>query len=169
MEEQHPNTLKRALKDVLVRGDQLFIDPTPKRLKPTENAKTTKEPKSAPKESMEASKEPKSTKTRVPRKPRTPKDPNAPKIPRKTRKPRVTLDSDPTITKDKEKIATLLSQGKTWRFAISFPANIREIANYFPDHNTDSIKKRYSICRNVLGQTFSSEDVRSVLSSLSVG
>jgi hypothetical protein len=119
MEEDHPNTLKRALKDVLVRGDQLFIVPTPKRQKPTENPKTAKESKPR-KESMEETpKEPKSTK-KVPRKPRTPKDPNAPKVPRKPRTPKVTLDSDPTITKDKDKIATLLSQGKTWRYTSPF-------------------------------------------------
>jgi outer membrane biosynthesis protein TonB len=170
MEWQHPNTMKRPLKDVLVRGDQFFMIPTPKRLKSTENPKTAKEPKPTPKASMDKTpKDSKPTKPKVPRKPRTPKDPNAPKVPRKPRTPKITLDSDPAITKDNAKIATLLSQGKTWRFAFHVSSNSREIANYFPDHNTDSIKKRYSVCRNVLGQTFSSEDVHPLLSLLSRG
>jgi len=35
----------------------------------------------------------------------------------------------------------------------------REIANYFQNHNADSIKKRYQVARRVLMETFTPEDV----------
>ena len=41
----------------------------------------------------------------------------------------------------------------------------REIANYFQDHNTDSVKKRYNLCRRVIMGTFTPEDVLSLSGS----
>src|ERR1700733_2627740 len=92
--------------------------------------------------------------------PKRQKNPN----PTRTKKPiapAVTLDSDPTIRTDHDKISALLVQKKTWRHAprIKDFINGREIGNYFPGHNTDSIKKRFQLCRRVLMETFSPEDV----------
>lgn len=83
-------------------------------------------------------------------------------IPSKPRNPKITLESDPTISMDHAKISGLLFQKKTWR---SVPLNSiltelnREIANYFSDHNAQTIKKRYNLCRRVLMETFTPEDV----------
>jgi hypothetical protein len=76
----------------------------------------------------------------------------------------VTLESDPAISTDHAKIDGLLSQGKSWR---SVPLSLcgidfREIANYYPDHNADTIKKRYQLCNRVLMETFSDDDVSSI-------
>jgi hypothetical protein len=84
--------------------------------------------------------------------------------PTRTKKPKapaVTLDSDPTIRTDHDKISALLAQKKTWRHAPRTKnfINGREIGNYFPDHNTDSIKKRFQLCRKVLMESFSPDDV----------
>jgi len=92
--------------------------------------------------------------------PKRQKNPN-PTRTKKPKSPAVTLDSDPTIRIDHDKISALLAQKKTWRHASRTKnfTNGREIGNYFPGHNTDSIKKRFQICRKVLMETFSPEDV----------
>jgi hypothetical protein len=100
-----------------------------------------------------------------PRKPRTKKTISESavraRVPAKPKKPKVTLHSDPTIVTDHGKIVQLLAKGKSWRFVtVSIILTItREIANYFPDHNTDSIRKRHTLCRRVIMETFSPEEV----------
>ena len=85
----------------------------------------------------------------------------------KSKKPKttkITLESDPIISTDHAKISELLSQKKTWRLVhsrIIFFDVFREIANYFQDYNTESIKKRYNLCRRVIMETFTPEDVLS--------
>jgi hypothetical protein len=82
---------------------------------------------------------------------------------KKPKIPRVTLESDPTISTDHAKIASLLWQKKSWRSVPRFnsilTAPYREIANYFSDYNAETIKKRYNLCRKVLMETFTPEDV----------
>jgi hypothetical protein len=84
--------------------------------------------------------------------------------PKKPKMPQITIDSDPTITSDYDKISALLAQKKTWRFpARGTRIDSREIANYFSNHNAESIKKRYTLCRRVLGETFYPQDVHPLL------
>lgn len=85
------------------------------------------------------------------------------KKPRAPKRLKVTLDSDPAISTDHTKINVLLSQGKSWRYVpFSYMTlTLREIANYYPDHNADTIKKRYQLCNRVLMETFSVDDVPS--------
>src|ERR1700731_1514847 len=88
------------------------------------------------------------------------KDDDKLSAPPRAKKAKVTLESDPTISTDHAKIASLLSQKKTWRFwPFGGTPNRREIANYYPDHNAETIKKRYQLCTRVLRETFSAEDV----------
>lgn len=115
LEGEHSSASKRGLKDVLLRGDDLFIAPAPK--KPKSIGISQPQGKNeAPLKARKTGTDPKSTKTKAPGKPKLAKDPNCAKVPRKSRAPKVTLESDPTIITDNAKISTLLSQGKTWRF-----------------------------------------------------
>ena len=83
-------------------------------------------------------------------------------VPKRTkpRPPKITVHSDPTIPDDYDKIEKLLERKKTWRWiCLKCPLKIREIANYFEDHNAETIKKRYNLCRRVIMETFSPEEV----------
>jgi hypothetical protein len=74
--------------------------------------------------------------------------------------PKITITSDPTIPSDYDKIEQLLKQKKSWRsYWLKCALTPREIANYFEGHHADSIKKRYHLCKRVLMETFTPEEV----------
>jgi len=79
---------------------------------------------------------------------------------RKPVTPKITVSSDPSIPSDYNRIEKLLEQKKSWRSSSSRHAlTHREIANYFGNYTAESIKKRFHLCKKVLMETFSPEEV----------